>query len=198
MRAPSYLPRVKATNRSRTYVCPSVQLVVSRSSAYTGYTPGSGWSRAVVIAITRTILPSVHSHARWVARSTTAPCEVVGHVSGSGGAWVGRGAPEAPIAGGAVLVPMPVPAPTGVHHAAPGEATPIAATTLLTAATAATTGRLTKASLAERAGPMQASPVRASSRRHHGVVTASSGRRARPGRARPGPWRSAGPAARRR
>src|SRR5829696_8790677 len=44
------------------------------------------------MAMTRTTAPSVHSHARWFARSTTAPCEVAGQVVGSGGGNVGRGA----------------------------------------------------------------------------------------------------------
>src|SRR5688500_5158850 len=48
------------------------------------------------MAMTRTMAPSVQSHARWLARSTTAPCAGVGQLAGSGGARGPRGAGSAP------------------------------------------------------------------------------------------------------
>ena len=65
--------------------------------------------------MTRTTAPSMQSQARWLVRSTTAPCAVVGQVAGSGGARVARGAGSLmppPVARRGRLRPVPLSPPT--------------------------------------------------------------------------------------
>src|ERR1700740_3512183 len=52
------------------------------------YVAGSGWSSAVVMTNSGSATPLKHNHARWRARSMTAPCDVEGQLGSITGAGI--------------------------------------------------------------------------------------------------------------